>query len=121
MMGLWKYASQLMKWSHLAKPGEGVPCAIRFIVCLSSNYDFITEGGIGMESDIKKGASGWLSRCRTRMRGDHLGGLKVGGVSPKGSFPRISSTAQPGSTKISGTCTEECTTQTSFVDMFPVR
>src|SRR5947209_8262199 len=67
LMGLWKYASQLMKWFHLAKPGDGVSCAIRFIVCLSSNYDFITEGGIGMESDIKKGASGWLSRCRTRM------------------------------------------------------
>jgi len=57
LMALWKYASQLTKWSHLAKPGDGMSCAIRFIMCLSSNYDFIT-GGIGMESDIKKGRLG---------------------------------------------------------------
>ena len=32
-------------------------CVTRFIMCLSSNYDFVAEGGIGMEYQ-QKGASG---------------------------------------------------------------
>jgi hypothetical protein len=75
-------------------------CAIRFTVCLSSNYDFITEGGIGMESDSKKGASGWLSRCRTRMRGDGL--VPWGEGVPRELSPHFID-SQLGSTKVSRT------------------
>jgi len=63
--------------------------AICFILCLSSAYDFIIEGGIGMESDI----NGRLGLVEPMPDPDErrrsLGGE---GGSPQRELPRISST-----------------------------